>query len=117
MTATVSPEKAGPETAPTTSRRGDRVFAAIARTAAFTILVALVAVFVFLAIEGWSGFTAAPAVYAPFTSFTSYIWPLVVSTAPGLGDRGDRRGAVRDRDRAVHLPLRAAAGWRPRSPT
>ena len=48
--------------------------------AAFTILAALVAVFVFLAVEGWSGLTAAPAVYAPFTSFISYIWPLVVST-------------------------------------
>ncbi len=80
MTATVSPEKAGPETTPTSTRRGDRTFAAIARLAAFTILAALVAVFVFLAVEGWSGFTAAPAVYAPFTSFVSYIWPLVVST-------------------------------------
>ena len=80
MTATVSPEKAGPETTPTSTRRGDRTFAAIARLAAFTILAALVAVFVFLAIEGWSGFTAAPAVYAPFTSFASYIWPLIVST-------------------------------------
>jgi phosphate transport system permease protein len=48
--------------------------------AAFTILVALVAVFVFLAIEGWQGLTAPSDVYAPFTSFTSYIWPLVVST-------------------------------------
>lgn len=80
MTATVSPEKAGPETTPTSTRRGDRTFAAIARLAAFTILVALVAVFVFLAVEGWSGLTAVPAVYAPFTSFASYIWPLVVST-------------------------------------
>ena len=80
MTATVSPEKAGPDTTPTSTRRGDRTFAAIARLAAFTILVALVAVFVFLAVEGWSGLTAVPAVYAPFTSFASYIWPLVVST-------------------------------------
>jgi len=80
VTATVSPEKAGPDTTPTSTRRGDRTFAAIARLAAFTILVALVAVFVFLAVEGWSGLTAVPAVYAPFTSFASYIWPLVVST-------------------------------------
>ena len=80
MTATVSPEKAGPDTKPRTTRRGDRTFAAITRLAAFTILAALVAVFVFLAVEGWSGFTAAPEVYAPFTSFTTYIWPLVVST-------------------------------------
>jgi phosphate transport system permease protein len=80
VTATVSPEKAGPDTAPPRSRRGDRTFAAIVRLAAFTILAALVAVFVFLAIEGWSGFTSVPATYAPFTSFISYIWPLIVST-------------------------------------
>jgi phosphate transport system permease protein len=80
VTATVSPEKAGPDTAQPPSRRGDRTFAAITRAAAFTILAALVAVFVFLAVEGWSGLTSVPATYAPFTSFTSYIWPLVVST-------------------------------------
>ena len=83
MTATVSPEREGPDypdTAPRTSRRGDRVFAATARTAALTILVVLVAVFVFLAAEGWVGLTSGPATYAPFTSFASYIWPLIVST-------------------------------------
>ena len=80
MTATVSPEKAGPDTTPKTSRRGDRTFAAITRLAAFTILGVLVAVFVFLAVEGWSGFTSVPETYAPFTSFVTYIWPLVVST-------------------------------------
>jgi len=80
VTTTVSPQKAGPDTAPKTTRLGDRTFAAVARLAAFTILAALLAVFVFLAVEGWSGLTAAPAVYTPFTSFISYIWPLVVST-------------------------------------
>jgi phosphate transport system permease protein len=80
VTATVSPEKAGPTTPQKTTTRGDRVFAGLARVAAFTILVALVAVFLFLAIEGWSGLTAAADVYAPFTSFTSYIWPLLIST-------------------------------------
>jgi phosphate transport system permease protein len=83
VTATVSPERAGPEgpqTAPAASRRGDRAFAGIARTAALTILVSLVAVFVFLAIEGWVGLTSASATYTPFTSFASYIGPLVVST-------------------------------------
>ncbi len=80
MTATVSPEKAGPDTKPPTTRRGDRTFAAITRLAAFTILAVLVAVFVFLAVEGWSGLTSVPATYAPFTSFVTYIWPLVVST-------------------------------------
>ena len=67
MTATVSPERTGPEKPsepPKSTRRGDRIFAAIVRIAAFTILAALMAVFVFLAIEGWQGLTAAPDVYA-----------------------------------------------------
>jgi phosphate transport system permease protein len=83
VTATVSPERAGPEsphTAPAPSRRGDRVFAGLTRTAALAILVSLLAVFVFLAIEGWVGLTSDASTYAPFTSFVSYIWPLVVST-------------------------------------
>jgi phosphate transport system permease protein len=83
VTATVSPERAGPEsphTAPAPSRRGDRLFAGLARTAALAILVALVAVFVFLAVEGWTGLTSVSATYAPFTSFAGYIGPLVVST-------------------------------------
>jgi phosphate transport system permease protein len=80
VTATVSPERAGTDTATQTSRRGDRAFAAVARIAALTILVALVAVFVFLAIEGWVGLTSDAATYAPFTSFVRYIGPLVVST-------------------------------------
>jgi phosphate transport system permease protein len=82
VTATVSPERAGPESATATasSRRGDRAFAGLARISALAILVALVAVFVFLAIEGWAGLTSVSATYAPFTSFTSYIWPLIVST-------------------------------------
>jgi len=85
VTATVSPEKEGLDTTQTSSRRGDRIFAAIARLAAFTILAALVAVFVFLAVKGWSGLTAEPATYAPFTSFVSYIYPLVVSTLLAAG--------------------------------
>jgi len=83
VTATASPQRTGPgKTSPETpaSRRGDRTFAAIVRAAAFTILLALVAVFLFLAVEGWQGLTAEEAVYSPFTSFVSYIWPLVVST-------------------------------------
>ena len=65
VTATVSPEQTGPEKPsepPKSTRRGDRIFAAIVRIAAFTILAALLAVFVFLAIEGWPGLTAAPDV-------------------------------------------------------
>jgi phosphate transport system permease protein len=80
VTATVSPERAGTDTSPKPSRRGDRAFAGLARGAALTILVALVAVFVFLAIEGWVGLTSGSATYAPFTTFASYIGPLIVST-------------------------------------
>ena len=79
MTATVSPERTE-STPPRPSRRGDRAFAGIVRVAALTILVVLVAVFVFLALEGWHGLTAEPDTYAPFTSFVSYIEPLIVST-------------------------------------
>jgi len=83
VTATVSPEVTGPERPPTasrSSRRGDRVFAGLVRGAALTILVALAAVFVFLAAEGWQGLTAPAEVYTPFTSFVSYIGPLILST-------------------------------------
>jgi phosphate transport system permease protein len=80
VTATASPERTEPTTSPRPSRRGDRAFANVVRTAALTILVALVAVFVFLAVEGWVGLTSDASTYAPFTSFASYIWPLIVST-------------------------------------
>ncbi len=79
MTVTVSPEPAT-DTASSRSQRGDRIFAAITRASALLILVALVAVFVFLAIEGWTGLTSSAATYAPFTSFASYVAPLLVST-------------------------------------
>ena len=80
MTATASPERTENTTTPRPSRRGDRVFAGVVRLAALTILVALVAVFVFLAVEGWVGLTSDAATYAPFTSFASYMEPLIVST-------------------------------------
>ncbi|HEX3932321.1 MAG TPA: phosphate ABC transporter permease subunit PstC [Nocardioides sp.] len=80
MTATASPERTEAASSPRPSRRGDRVFAGVVRGAALTILVTLVAVFVFLAVEGWVGLTSDAATYAPFTSLVSYIWPLVVST-------------------------------------
>ncbi|HET8664190.1 MAG TPA: phosphate ABC transporter permease subunit PstC [Nocardioides sp.] len=80
MTTTASPERTESVTTPRPSRRGDRAFATVVRVAALTILVALVAVFVFLAAEGWKGLTSDSATYAPFTSFAGYIAPLIVST-------------------------------------
>ena len=83
MTATASPERTGPDrtgAARPASRRGDRSFEMVVRLAALMILLALIAVFVFLAVEGWVGLTADATTYAPFTSFVSYITPLVVST-------------------------------------
>ena len=80
MTTTASQERTESTTSPRPSRRGDRAFAGIVRGAALTILAALVAVFVFLAGEGWVGLTSNAGTYAPFTSFTGYIAPLIVST-------------------------------------
>ena len=80
MTAIASPERTEATPSARPGRRGDRVFAGIVTVAALTILVALVAVFVFLAGEGWAGLTSDAATYAPFTSFMSYLAPLMVST-------------------------------------
>jgi phosphate transport system permease protein len=80
VTVTASRERTESAGTPRASRRGDRVFAGVVGTAALTILVALAAVFVFLAVEGWVGLTSDAATYAPFTSFASYIAPLIVST-------------------------------------
>ena len=80
MTTTAARERTERPPSARPSRRGDRVFAGVVRTAAFTILAALVAVFVFLAAEGWVGLTAEPDTYAPFTTFVRYLLPLIVST-------------------------------------
>ncbi len=79
MTATLTP----PETDPSRrmrSRRGDRIFAGLARGAGVTIMLALAAVFIFLAIEGWNGLRAPASTYQPATDFFGYIGPLVLST-------------------------------------
>ncbi|HEY3529213.1 MAG TPA: phosphate ABC transporter permease subunit PstC [Nocardioides sp.] len=80
MTTTISPSRRELTTSPRPTRRGDRAFANVVAAAALTILVVLIAVFVFLAVEGWQGLTADAATFAPFTSFGSYIAPLIVST-------------------------------------
>ena len=79
MTATLTPPEAEPSQK-TTSRRGDRIFAGLARGAGLTIMLALAAVFIFLFIEGWNGLNAPPETYRPATDFLGYIGPLVLST-------------------------------------
>jgi phosphate transport system permease protein len=61
-------------------RRGDRLFAALARGAGVTILLTLTAVFVFLLVEGWNGLGASTETYRPATGFLGYIGPLLLST-------------------------------------
>jgi phosphate transport system permease protein len=80
LTATASPEGTKSARPPRPSRRGDRTFEGIVRIAALTILATLVAVFIFLAVEGWVGLTSDASTYAPFASFVSYIGPLIAST-------------------------------------
>jgi phosphate transport system permease protein len=61
--------------------RGDRLFAATALTAAVVIMVALAAVFVFLAIQGASGLHADRETYEPAaTSFWGYAGKLLFGT-------------------------------------
>ena len=59
---------------------GDRIFAGIALAAGLTIMVALAAVFVFLAVEGSSGLNVPAAIYAPATTFLGYVGPLIFGT-------------------------------------
>src|SRR4051794_19092447 len=79
MTATLTPPEAEPTQKPA-SRRGDRVFAGLARGAGVTIMLTLAAVFIFLFIEGWNGLDAEESTYRPATDFLGYIGPLIVST-------------------------------------
>jgi phosphate transport system permease protein len=77
----VTTTQAPPGEAPrTVSRRGDQVFAALAKAAGITILVALAGVAIFLTLEG------APAITAPASSMDGqsnvilYVWPLLYGT-------------------------------------
>jgi phosphate transport system permease protein len=79
VTATLTPPEADPAER-IRSRQGDRIFAGLARGAGVTIMLALAAVFVFLAIEGWNGLRAPESTYQPATDFFGYIGPLVLST-------------------------------------
>jgi len=79
MTATLNPPEAEPTQKPA-SRKGDRVFAGLARGAGVTIMLALAAVFIFLFIEGFNGLSAEESTYRPATDFLGYIGPLILST-------------------------------------
>jgi phosphate transport system permease protein len=79
VTATVTPPEAEPQQR-SVARRGDRIFAGLALAAGVTILVALAAVFIFLAVEGWNGLNAPEITYRPATDFLGYIGPLALST-------------------------------------
>jgi phosphate transport system permease protein len=79
VTVALTPPEAGQPTR-TARRRGDRIFAGLARGAGIGIMLALAAVFIFLAVEGWSGLTAAESTYRPAKDFLGYIGPLVLST-------------------------------------
>ena len=68
-----------PEAAPPTSS-GDRIFAGLSKGAGLTILAALAAVFVFLAVEGIPGVNQEPATYAPLDAFFPYVARLLYGT-------------------------------------
>ena len=109
--SSVTTTEAEPEASPPT-QRGDRIFAGLPRPPGLTILAALAAVFIFLAVEGIPGINKPADNYAPLDSFCR-------TSAAALRhdlrrpDRAGHRGAVRAGDRAVHLALRAAGARRP----
>ncbi|SDT00932.1 phosphate ABC transporter membrane protein 1, PhoT family [Nocardioides scoriae] len=68
-------------TTSTPRRQGDRIFSGLSRGAGLFILVALLGVFVFLAIEGIPGLTQPASFYAPnATTFLGYVGPLLFGT-------------------------------------
>jgi phosphate transport system permease protein len=73
-TTDVEPQAATPR------RRGDRVFAGLAKAAGLVIVAALAGVFLFLTIEGIPGVTLPADNYAPHHSFLSYVGPLIFGT-------------------------------------
>jgi phosphate transport system permease protein len=71
--------EAEPATSPPTAR-GDRIFAGLAKAAGITILVALAAVFVFLAVEGIPGIDKPATSYRPLDGFIPYVGRLLFGT-------------------------------------
>ena len=81
MTATTEPDTSGPDLFAGRSGIGDRVFHGAALAAGASIMVALAAVFVFLAVRGAGGFSAATDLYQPYGSFLPYAAGLLFGTA------------------------------------
>jgi phosphate transport system permease protein len=71
--------EAEPQVSPPTAR-GDKVFAGLAKGAGITILVALAAVFIFLAVEGIPGINKPATNYQPLDSFLPYVGRLLFGT-------------------------------------
>jgi phosphate transport system permease protein len=67
------------QTSPPTAR-GDRIFAGLARGAGIAILVALAAVFIFLAVEGIPGISKPATNYRPESDFWPYVGKLLFGT-------------------------------------
>ena len=77
MTTTTEAE---PQASPPTQPRRPRSSPGLARAAGLAILVALAAVFIFLAIEGIPGIDKPAANYAPLDSFLPYVGRLLFGT-------------------------------------
>jgi len=75
----VTTTEAEPQASPPT-QRGDRIFAGLAKGAGLSILVALAAVFIFLAVEGIPGISKPASNYAPLDSFWPYVGRLLFGT-------------------------------------
>jgi phosphate transport system permease protein len=59
---------------------GDRIFRGLSVSAGLVIMLALAAVFFFLALEGAPGLSVDQRFYAPATNFLAFVWPLVYGT-------------------------------------
>ena len=69
-----------PAESPSARRRGDLVFASLAKSAGITILAALAAVAIFLTLEGVPAITAPPEAMEGKDGILLYVWPLLFGT-------------------------------------
>jgi phosphate transport system permease protein len=65
------------------SRRGDRIFSGLAKSAGTMILIALAAVAIFLVTKAWPSLTASPSDMEDGQSFLTYVGPYVFGTLIG----------------------------------